>query len=474
MRISDIISIGLDYLCLGIFLVAIIGIGFGAWYFLYFKRKRPGEKLKKGKVLLFAFFIIYIVIVFGATMLGRGDFYGNTKIYPLFYSYKDAWNDFSMTEWRNIILNILMFVPFGFLLPILLKKTDAFWKVSLLGFTLTLLIEGTQLLLKRGIFEPDDLLGNTVGAMIGYGIYRLGKYIVSKKKQKQSDKLGKVLLAQLPLLITVVTFVAIFLTYHLKEFGNLKSAYNVKQENIAVTCEQEFAKEQAKAMVYKASVLTEKETKAFAEKVFLRKGYGIDESRTDIYENTAIYYSEGEDGNRFCIWMEYDGGVFTFRDFTKGHFEEDSIAVKENATETEIRSALEKTGIFVPKETSFEEGEEGRYFFMADRLIDGDKMYDGYIECTYYVDGQFGEIDYQILPLDSYKNVEIISEAKAYSQIEEGQFNYWRQDDELLDVKVTGLELGYELDTKGFYQPVYLFDTVIGDFETQISIPAIK
>ena len=90
------------------------------------------------------------------------------------------------------------------------------------------------------------------------------------------------------------------------------------------------------------------------------------------------------------------------------------------------------------------------------------------------MDGQFGEIDYQILPLDSYKNVEIISEAKAYAQIEEGQFNYWRQDDELLDVKVTGLELGYELDTKGFYQPVYLFDTVIGDFETQISIPAIK
>lgn len=474
MRITDIIEMGLNYLWLGILVVVILGSAFFAWYILYFKKKRPGEKLNKGKVLLFGVFLVYLVIVCGVTMLSRGGFYGNAKIYPLFYSYKDAWNDFSMTEWRNIILNILMFVPFGALLPLLIKKTDAFWKVSVLGFFFTLAIEVSQLLLKRGIFEPDDLLGNTVGTMIGYGAYYLGKYLVQKRKKDACGKISTLILMQIPLLCTVIVFGTIFLSYYLKELGNLRSAYIMKQENIEVKCDEEFQSEPGVGVVYKASVLTEEETKTFAKDIFARQGYGIDESRTDIYENTAIYYSEGEDGNRFSIWMEYDGGVFTFRDFTKGHFEENTVETKGNATEEEIRTALSEAGIFVPTESVFEVREEGKYYFGADKLIDNDRIYDGYIECTYYEDGQFGEIDYQMLTLDRYKNVELISEKEAYAEIKNGKFNYWRQDDKVLEVKVNGVELGYELDTKGFYQPVYLFDTIVKDFEMQIAIPAIK
>ncbi len=474
MRFMDIISIGLDYLWLGVLAAIVIGIIFTVWYFLYFKKKYPGKKLHKGKILLWGIFFVYLVVVFGATMLSRGNFYGNTKIYPLFYSYKDAWNDFSITGWRNIILNILMFVPLGFLMPVLVKWTDSFLKVSGIGFGVTLVIESSQLLLKRGVFEPDDLLGNTVGTMIGFGMYRLIKYVVCIKKKKEHDKIGQVLWMQIPLVVTMIAFGGIFLIYYFQEFGNLKSTYILKQKNIAVTGESNFDKDSDTAIVYKAAVLTKEDTKAFVGKLFSKLGYSIDESRTDIYEHTAIYYSNGEDGNRFNIWMEYDGGVFTFRDFDKLHYGEQTVEEKMDATEEEIRAALDDIGIFVPKEAVFKNKEDGNYNFMADRLVDENKIYDGYIECVYYEDGQFGEINYQMLTLEAYKTVEIISEAEAQAQIKDGKFHYWRQNDGLLEIEIIGVERGYEMDTKGFYQPVYLFDAVVDDFKTQITIPAIK
>ena len=189
MRLSDIVSMGIDYILVGIVALLFVGTVFSMWYFLWFKKKRVGEKLDKKRLLILSIFIIYGVMVLGVTMLSRGNYYGNNKIYPLFYSYKDAWNDFSQTEWRNIILNICMFVPLGIFIPLVSEKTKRFWIVYLLGAGITCCIECFQLVTKRGVFELDDLLGNTAGTMIGYGIYRLVRYILKKEKRSVRKKL---------------------------------------------------------------------------------------------------------------------------------------------------------------------------------------------------------------------------------------------------------------------------------------------
>ena len=95
MRLMDIVSLGMDYIVVGIVALLFVGMVFSLWYFLRFKKRRAGEKLDKKRLLIWAVFIIYGVVVLGVTMLSRGNYYGNNKIYPLFYSYKDAWNDFS-------------------------------------------------------------------------------------------------------------------------------------------------------------------------------------------------------------------------------------------------------------------------------------------------------------------------------------------------------------------------------------------
>ena len=79
------------------------------------------DKLNKFKFGLWSIFVIYIVVVLGATIGHRASAYGNINLH-LFSSYKNAYNSFSIREWRNIILNILMFVPLGFMIPLLFKN----------------------------------------------------------------------------------------------------------------------------------------------------------------------------------------------------------------------------------------------------------------------------------------------------------------------------------------------------------------
>ncbi len=79
----------------------------------------------------------------------------------------------SWGQLRIILLNILLFVPFGYLLPVLWKKADRWWKTMLLGFALSLAVELLQLVTRLGMFDVDDLINNTIGAGVGYLLFWL-------------------------------------------------------------------------------------------------------------------------------------------------------------------------------------------------------------------------------------------------------------------------------------------------------------
>ena len=64
-------------------------------------------------------------------------------------------------------LNAVMFVPFGFLLPVLWRCCRRWWKTALAGLCLSGLIEAVQLFCFR-CTDVDDLLMNTLGAFLGY------------------------------------------------------------------------------------------------------------------------------------------------------------------------------------------------------------------------------------------------------------------------------------------------------------------
>ena len=84
---------------------------------------------------------------------------------------------------RNVILNlagnVVGFMPFGLLLPVFLRNARSFWKVTLLSFEISALVEFSQLIFHVGCFDVDDMILNTLGGFLGYllfaVVYRLGR-----------------------------------------------------------------------------------------------------------------------------------------------------------------------------------------------------------------------------------------------------------------------------------------------------------
>ena len=70
----------------------------------------------------------------------------------------------------NLLGNIIGFIPFGILLPLLLKRARTFKKFFFYAISGIVLIELIQLFTLRGSFDIDDLILNMLGSLIGYMI----------------------------------------------------------------------------------------------------------------------------------------------------------------------------------------------------------------------------------------------------------------------------------------------------------------
>lgn len=80
---------------------------------------------------------------------------------------------------ENLAGNVLVFVPLGFLLPLVSDDMQTLRAVLINAFAFVLGIEVFQLFSAFGAFDVDDILLNCLGAAIGYGCYK----IESKRKQ---------------------------------------------------------------------------------------------------------------------------------------------------------------------------------------------------------------------------------------------------------------------------------------------------
>ena len=80
----------------------------------------------------------------------------------------------SKKEAVQYLLNILFFIPYGLLFP----WKDNWKRVFVTALVLSVFIELSQFIFKLGWCEVDDVISNTLGAMIGYWIW----WKVSKRK----------------------------------------------------------------------------------------------------------------------------------------------------------------------------------------------------------------------------------------------------------------------------------------------------
>lgn len=73
----------------------------------------------------------------------------------------------------SFILNIFLFIPLGFLCPLICRKYEHAGKTILIGFGLSLFVEISQLFTLARATDIDDLLTNVTGTIIGYLIFKL-------------------------------------------------------------------------------------------------------------------------------------------------------------------------------------------------------------------------------------------------------------------------------------------------------------
>ena len=68
----------------------------------------------------------------------------------------------------NIIGNVVILIPFGYLFPLINKKVKKWWIFVLVALAFILMIEMMQYFSMSGTLDVDDVMLNMIGAIIGY------------------------------------------------------------------------------------------------------------------------------------------------------------------------------------------------------------------------------------------------------------------------------------------------------------------
>ena len=144
-----------------------------------------GLDLKREGTLLLVYLCIVVVIRFTFCPFGRVDgkiqplVLDPGRIFPLWVNlvpFVYLFDYDTMAEaWMNLVGNIAMFVPLGVIWPGVFPQLDRPWKVIAAGAGVSACIEVLQLPFFNRATDIDDLILNTAGFLVGYGVYRLWK-----------------------------------------------------------------------------------------------------------------------------------------------------------------------------------------------------------------------------------------------------------------------------------------------------------
>ncbi|MBQ8797962.1 MAG: VanZ family protein [Lachnospiraceae bacterium] len=145
------------------------------------------ETLRCVAILAFlAYLLLLAYLLFFSSAYGRTMEMGYRYNLEPFLEIKRAIEHVDMVGYRyvitNIAGNIVAFMPFGFLLPLITEYKMHTGKVLVFSFLLTLCAESLQLVSRTGAFDVDDLILNTLGGVLGYWCYKI---LLGRKGKKR-------------------------------------------------------------------------------------------------------------------------------------------------------------------------------------------------------------------------------------------------------------------------------------------------
>lgn len=129
----------------------------------YYVRK---HKLAVSQAVAGILLLLFLAIVFASTVFTRQPMERAYELVP-FWSWREVIFHKDSALLEENLLNCILLMPVGFLLPFLFRKKIGMRKAFLFGAIIAAGIESCQWIFGRGLFEWDDMIHNGLGCMIG-------------------------------------------------------------------------------------------------------------------------------------------------------------------------------------------------------------------------------------------------------------------------------------------------------------------
>lgn len=192
------------------------------------------------KINLWIFFLLYLILLITLTLFdpiwGRSglhfiswtskefSYYINNSVNLILFktiiNYISAFN--SLYSTRNVLLNLLgnlvALMPMAFFLQLLFKKQNKLKNFLITIILIVLVIELAQLLTASGSCDIDDIILNTIGAIIMYFILHINsiKKIISNMFLLEKNKISKKDIIE----VSLILLVCIILVFGLVKYRN--------------------------------------------------------------------------------------------------------------------------------------------------------------------------------------------------------------------------------------------------------------
>lgn len=131
--------------------------------FLWLNRQYFHDPIRMVGYMIFAVYLSGVFAVAGLPDIRYIRFDPHYNITPFAYMFSDL---------TNTVLNVVLFLPLGFFLPVFWQRFTPFPRAVLFGFFTSLLIESLQIFTYRAT-DVNDLMTNTLGSFLGWILARI-------------------------------------------------------------------------------------------------------------------------------------------------------------------------------------------------------------------------------------------------------------------------------------------------------------
>ncbi|MGX6979392.1 VanZ family protein [Vagococcus elongatus] len=175
--------------------------------------KKASSRVSKPKLVLSSLALFYYLLLALTNVFGIPSLGSLSRVYQLgepIFNPNIVLVPFADGFSLSFILNIIAFVPIGFLVPMISPIFNNIKKMFLLGTLVSLTIEISQLFTLYRATDINDFLTNVLGTLIGYYCFTFVNNLFLKEKRT----IGKGTNDQtkyLPPVIFIVSFFTVFL-----------------------------------------------------------------------------------------------------------------------------------------------------------------------------------------------------------------------------------------------------------------------